>query len=200
MSPDGEAADELGASGWKRGMQAVFSLDGDALDRAFALLLLLFFAGLLASTPRYSPDSRLFPIVIGVPTLVLLVALVLAQTSDRFAALFSGFASSDLFDLEDRFTERMGENPGDREPLWIRRQRLLAMALWMGLMFGLVLLIGFIPATVVFLLVFYRVYAGVSWPRATGYTVTFTVAVVIVFDFIMGTTLYEGIFGIAMPF
>lgn len=178
----------------------LLAVEGDVLDRVFAVLLFCFFGGLLAATPRYSPDSRLFPIVIGVPTILLLSVLILAQTSDRVGSLVDGFASSDLFGLDERFSAGMGGSAGRDEPLAARRKRLAVMAGWMGLLFVLVVVVGFIPATIVFLVAFFRVYAGVGWPRTVGYTVVFTAMVVLVFDLVMGTRLYEGLLQIRLPF
>lgn len=181
-------------------LDRVLALEGDTLDRVFAILLFIFFGVLLAATPQYSPDSRLFPIVIGVPAISLLSVLILAQSSDRFGTLIGRYASSDLFGFDDRFAGEMVESNGEGERLDARRQRLVIIALWMCLLFVLVVAIGFIPATIVFLLAFYRVFADVGWPRTIGYTVVFTTIVVFVFDFVMGTRLYEGLLGIRLPF
>lgn len=197
----GAVAATLGSSDSARGrLDRVLTLEGDILDRVFAILLFLFFGVLLATTPQYSPDSRLFPIVIGVPTIILLSVLILAQFSERFGALVGRYASSDLFGLDDRFAGDLADANGEGEPLDARRKRLVILALWMCLLFALVVVIGFIPATVVFLLAFYRVFADVGWPRTIGYTVVFTAIVVFVFDFVMGTRLYEGLLGIRLPF
>lgn len=191
--PPGPAGDREGGR-----LGALLSIEGDALDRAFAVLLFLFFGVLLAATPRYSPDSRLFPIVIGVPSILLLAALILAQSSERVGALVSGFASSDVFGFDERFSGGTADG-GEEETLYDRRKRLVVIALWMVLLFVLVLVVGFIPATVAFLLGFYRLYADVGWPRTVGYTVVFTAMVILVFDVVMGTRLYTGLLGVGLP-
>lgn len=180
-------------------LHRLLSIEGETLDRAFAVLLFLFFGILLAATPRYSPDSRLFPTVIGVPSIILLAALIVVQSSERVGDTVGKFASSDVFGFDERFSDSTADQSED-DPLHARRKRLLVIGLWMVLMFVLVIIMGFIPATVVFLLGFYRLYADVGWPRTVGYTFVFTVMVILVFDVVMGTRLYQGILEVRLPF
>lgn len=179
----------------------ILTVGGERLGRLFAALLFLYFAVLLALTPRYDPDSRLFPLVIGVPTIVLIGALLLVQSSSRIAGLADRVSTSNPFELDEQLTDEGEGGPGEtaQYSLLERRKRLVVLSLWMVLLYGLIILIGFLPATFAFLLGFYRFYAGEGWLRALGYAVTVWVVIVLIFDVMMGTRFYEGILGISLP-
>lgn len=179
-------------------LNRALTINGEHFDRFFALVQFLFFGVLLAMTPQYGSDSRLFPLVIGVPTFLLFGVLLLTQFSSRFADLVGSLATSDMFGFEDQFGEQRAGEPAAETRL-ARRRRLAKISLWMLALFGLVFLVGFLPATVLFLVGFYRFYAECGWVRSIGYTVVFTVFVVLIFDVVMGTPFYQGVLGIEIP-
>lgn len=179
-------------------VERVLTINSEYFDRFFAAIQFLFFGVLLAMTPQYGPDSRLFPLVIGVPAFLLFGVLLLTQFSSRFADLIGSLATSDMFAFEEQFGEDR-DGWTEEDTLLARRKRLVKITLWMLALFGLVLLVGFLPATVVFLLGFYRLYAECGWSRSIGYTLVFTVLVILIFDVVMGTPFYQGILGIEIP-
>lgn len=84
--------------------------DTDAKRRlgfAFALVLLLLLAGFLAMTPDYPPRSRLFPLLVGIPTFLCLALVILAyvsDTADRIVLAFDAAffrTDTDLFESEE---------------------------------------------------------------------------------------------------
>lgn len=181
-------------------IERILTIESEYFDRIFAAMLFLFFGVLLAMTPQYGPDSRLFPLVIGIPSFLLFGVLLLIQFSSRFAELVGQFATSDLFAFEEQFAEDKERETKDTEDsLLARRKRLVKITLWMVALFALVLLVGFLPATVVFLLGFYRLYADCGWRRSIGYTIVFTVLVIVIFNVVMGTQFYQGVLDIEVP-
>lgn len=201
---DTELRPEIDREDRSAGSERILSIDSEHLDRLFAVLLFLFFGTLIAMTPQYSPDSRLFPLVIGIPSFVLFGALLLLQSSSRFADLVGRFEVSDMFEFEERFGDDSREgivrgSGGETDALLVRRKRLINITLWMVLLFGLIVLVGFLPATVLFLLGFYRLYTSIGWVRSVSYTVIFTALIVVIFGVVMGMRFYEGILGINIP-
>lgn len=183
-------------------VEYVLTLDAEHFDRLFAVTLLVYFAVLIAMSPQYAPDSRLFPLVIGVPTLFLLGVLLIIQSSSRVSEIVARNTVSDVVSVDEPDVgEDTAEPPsGSESSLLERRKRLVEISLWMLLLFGLVLLVGFLPAIFVYLLGFYRSYAGESWLRSLGYTVIIWVTIVLIFDVMMGTRFYEGVLEISLPF
>lgn len=201
-SAGNEEIDREGESESRVFREKILSIESESLDRSFTVLLLLFFGGLLSMVPRYSPDSRLFPLVIGVPTFVLLGVLLLAQSSPRFADAIGRFAASGVFDVEERFSAddtASADRPDEVETPTTRRTRLVVISLWMVLLFGLVLIVGFLPAIFLFMVAFYGSYTDLGWLRSVGYSTVFTVLIIVVFDVVMGTRFYEGVLGVSLP-
>lgn len=167
-------------------------------DRLFTGLLLVFFGVLIVLTPQYDPGTRLFPLVIGVPSLLLVGILLLALVSSRVSAVLSRFTAADMFGFEEQFSDETGDRSAE-DTLLARRKRLLSISLWMFFLFALVLLVGFLPATVVFLLGFYLLYTDCGWKRSTIYTIIFTLMIVAIFGVIMDMRFYSGVLGIDIP-
>lgn len=180
-------------------VERLLTVDPSVLDRLFAASLFLFFGVILAMTPQYRPDSQLFPLVIGVPTFVLIGVLLLVQSSDRVSAFVGRFSSGDVFEFDERFSNDTGSDRDDAETLTGRRTRLLAISGWMVLLLVLVVLVGFIPATVAFLLGFYLLNTDLGLVRSILYTAVCTVTIILIFGVVMGMRFYEGLLGLSLP-
>lgn len=187
----------------------VIDLGEEWYDRAFTLVLLAFFTALLVMTLDYGSQTRLVPLVIGVPTLGLILVLLALQLSSRLAAYSRRVSSSALFDMGDQMEEfgaesergtlaATPEEETETDPHDARIE-LLAVMTWVLVLFAAIVLVGFVVGTFAFLIAFYRVRAGQSWLRTGVYSVVVWVFTVVVFKVVLNTPLYSGIFGIEVP-
>ena len=179
---------------------ALLSVDHDRFDRLFALLLLAFIGVLLADTFQYSDDGQLFPLVIGVPTLLLLVGLLAVQLSSRLNEAASRYASSELFEV-DEVVDELEEDDTDAEQRTLQEERVdvILISLWTLALFGVVLLIGFLPGTLVFLLGYYRLQADQSWIRTVAFSLAMWLFVIVIFEVVLNTPFYTGVLGVELP-
>lgn len=177
------------------------NVDHVQFDRLFALVLLAFVGGLLAVTSQYSDTGQLFPLVIGVPTFLMLVGLLAMQMSSRVEALASRYASSDLFDIEvmDEIEGEPSTGGGTERSLEAERLAVLEISLWTLAFFGVVVLIGFLPGTLVFLIAYYRLQADQSIPRTLLYSLLMWLFVIVIFEIVLGTPFYTGVLGVEVP-
>ncbi len=183
-------------------VDTVFSIDHEQFDRAFALLLLAFIGVLLADTSNYSDSGQLFPLVIGVPTALLLVLLLITQVSPRVRQFASKYAGADLFEVDDvmdEFEEDATSGISEERSLQSERLDVLVICLWTLAFFGTIVLIGFLPGTLVFLLAYYRIQADQSIPRTLLFSLLMWAFVILIFDVVLNTPFYTGVFGIELP-
>lgn len=177
-------------------------LDHDHFDRVFTLFLLLVIGTMLALTPGYRDDSQLFPLVIGVPTFVLLGFLLAVQLSPRLRTIVSGYASSDLFDLDEVVSD-IDDTPGVggmvRRTLAEERRAVLIISIWTLGLFGIVYLVGFLPGTLIFMLAFYRIQADQPWIKVVLYSLVMWAFVLVIFEIVLNTPFYTGVFDVELP-
>lgn len=178
-------------------LERILSVDTSYLDTLFAIGMLVFFAVLLAYTPRYAADSQLFPLVIGIPAVVMLGGLLLVQFSSRLQKVIDNFATTNPFELEE--LEQL-DTEGSTESISIieRRKKVMTISTWTIVLFLFVELVGFLIAIFVFLLGFYRYQAREGWIRSLGYTIIIWAMIYIIFEVVMNTTLYRGLFDVGL--
>lgn len=182
-------------------LDAVLSVNHKQFDRIFALLFLAFIGVLLVDTSQYSTTGQLFPLVIGVPTFLLLVFLLVTLVSPRANRLASKYAGAELFEVDevvDEFEEAAGGKTEERTQQE-ERFDVLVICLWTLAFFGVILLIGFLPGTLVFLLAYYRIQADQSVPRTILYSLLMWAFVIVIFVFVLNTPFYTGVFGVELP-
>lgn len=181
---------------------AVLDVDHVHFDRAFTVLLVLFIGTLLASTPQYRDESQLFPLVIGIPTFLLLVFLLAVQVSPRLNQTIDRYATSDLFDLDDVVSDMDRSVAGGgatQRSLPEERESVASISLWTLALFGIILLVGFLPGTLIFLLTFYRFHAGQNPVRTLIYSGVMWAFIVVIFEIVLNTPFYTGVLGVELP-
>lgn len=206
MSAEGASTTERLKAAGLAALAPLVEIDGTRLDRLFTLVLVLATGWLVVRTltADWGSQTQLTPLVVGVPTLVLLLALLTVQTSSRAAAFASRFAAGDVLGVEDQVREmqtrteestegQTGGEPGGRESV-------LVMCFWVLLLFGLVLVVGFTLGIPAYLLAYYRLRADLSWPRALGLTVLIWVFIVVIFITVLNSPLYPGLLGLELPY
>lgn len=137
-------------SGSRRYVDRTFEVLVDVDDRLWPGIFFggvgLYTLAVVFKSLGYSPDARLFPLVIGVPFLGLVVLqLALLLFEDRL-----DLESATIFDLEDRFDVVSTE---DVEPA-IRYRREFGMFVWLAGVTVLLWAVGFLPTLAAFLFSF----------------------------------------------
>lgn len=186
-------------------LEPVLRIRGSRLDLAFTLLLLGFTALVVGMTFQYNEQTQLAPLVVGVPTLLMLLGLLTVQVSTRAARMVDGLTTSDVLGVEEQVkgVKSESEETASVETsgrAYQSRLDALTVSGWVLLLFVLLLLIGFIAGIPVYLLLVYRVRADLSWVRAVGYTTAIWVFIVIIFVYVLNTPLYPGILEVTLPF
>lgn len=186
-------------------LEPVLRIRGSRLDLGFTLLLLGFTALVVGMTFQYNEQTQLAPLVVGVPTLLMLLGLLTVQVSTRAARMVDGLTTSDVLGVEEQVEGVKSESEETASVktsgrAYQSRLDALTVSAWVLLLFVLLLLIGFIAGIPVYLLLVYRVRADLSWVRAVGYTTAIWVFIVIIFLYVLNTPLYPGILEVTLPF
>jgi len=127
--------------------------------------ILIVFVGLLLYTGfKYPKEVRIVPFIVGMPTLILLLVLIVGEF---YPGLLRGveFAIEGLFGGKSQTCDTKkinGEFTGWRPTLTI-------MA-WIILYYGFTFLLGFILVSPIFIALFLIVKAEIKWPAALFYT------------------------------
>lgn len=184
-------------------VERLLAVDRRRIDAAFTLVLLAFVGTLLVQTSGYGPQTRLVPLVIGVPVFAMLAVLLATQASARFAAVAGRYAAGSLFeDFSDRAEEfDLGDAGAEAgaDASADARMELLAVLAWVAVLFALVVVVGFLVGAFAYLVAFYRLRARQGWVRAVGYSVLVWLFAVVVFKAVLDTPLYEGLLGVEVP-
>lgn len=188
-------------------LEPLLRIDGQNYNRAFTvgLLLTVLWVIVRTLTSQWGEQTRLMPLVVGVPTLVMLVALLVIQVSPRAAALADRLAADDVLGMEDRVEEMQSKTTESMGAQTVAEQfdakmDVLSMYFWVLLLFGLVLVIGFTVGIPVYLLTYYRLRAELSWPRTVGFTLLVWAFIVVIFIYVLKAPLYPGLLGVHLPF
>jgi hypothetical protein len=160
----------------------------DILERLFLSIFIIFILFLLVTIVQYDWMTRTFPLVIGIPTLVLLLVLVAIQTSERL----STFAQRFQFSISPDEMESLDEEDGSRRD---RRKKAAVFTIWLVYVNSVVYLFGFYIATILFLVPFYRIHTEFSWAKTASITVAMIIALNVAFERAAGIFLYQGIIG-----
>lgn len=170
---------------YRRPFEALSEVDGRYQAAAFFLGLGAYVLMQVVTALGYRPDVRLFPLVIGIPLLVLIAAkVVFLLAGDRL-----GFDVVDLFeDVTQMEFEEMQEVPTD-----VRYGREFAMVVWTAVLLVLIWLLGILPAIAVFIFTFIYFYQR-DVARALGATLLAYAFVYVLFIEILGAVLYQGQF------
>lgn len=147
----------------------------------FTLLLLAFMLIIIFMSLGYDRETRLMPLLIGIPTFLLIVLQVLFQ----FYPNLQRFFEIDLFSPSgsDKGKKRSEEDKG----------RLLFPVALVFSYFILLLLAGFLVATPIYLLAFFRLQGKLSWTKCIFAAGIAWLILYLVFSVGMQFILFEGI-------
>ena len=148
----------------------------------FTLLLLVFTLIIIFMSLDYDRETRLMPLLIGIPTFLLIVLQILFQFYPNLQRLFEIdiFSPAGTAKEEKRLREKKG--------------RLLFPVLLVFSYFILLLLLGFLVATPIYLLVFFRWQGKLSWLKCIAAAGLVWLLLYLVFSVGMKFILFEGLF------
>jgi Na+/proline symporter len=155
------------------------------LAMAFFGALVVYTLALVTQAVGYSDAARLFPLIVGVPLVVMLVVnLLLLAVGDRVDLQLVGF-----FDAVGDIDAVSAESAVDEAE---RYRREFSMVVWVGALIGLTWLIGNLAAVAVFVATFVYVHER-DLRRAllvSGFTFGF---IYLLFVVILDANLYRGV-------
>lgn len=186
-------------------LEPVLQIDSDRLDLSFTVVLVLFTALIVGLTLQYNQQTQLAPLVVGIPTLLLLLGLLIVQSSSSAAELVGGLTTSDVLGVEEqvegvKLESEETASVETTERSYQSRLDALAVAGWVLVLFALILTIGFTVGIPVYLLLIYRLRAGLSWAETIGYTAAIWAFIVVIFLYILNAPLYPGVLEVTLPF
>ena len=169
----------------ERAFRKISGVNGRYWAALFFGLIFLYVALLVVEAQGYSSDPRLFPLVVGVPLLLLIVGqIVLLVFGEQL-----GIESVDLFESIQQLEGADEET--EMDPLE-RSRREFEMIVWSLLSFGVIWLFGHLVALVVFVFGFIYVYER-SLKRALLATAVTFGFVYLLFVYILGASLWSGV-------
>jgi hypothetical protein len=169
----------------------VADVPGHRFDQAFMLLLLGIIGWQLYASQSFSADGRLFSVVIGSVTFLLILLLLLAQASTTVKELLER-VGGDVMTMGSEVGEMVGG--ADDIDSQTARTRVLRISVWIGFATLLVWLIGFIPMILLFMFVFYLFETDIGPARSAGYAIVIWLVILLVFVELLNTRFYSGIF------
>lgn len=135
------------------------------------LVMLAILGGMVFMAAGYPPEARLLPLVIGVPAVVMTLVQLGVELRKSVRPPTAG-----------------GEAAADGR---VRREA--AMALYLGGLVGALLLVGFLIAAPLFVAAFLRFREHEGWPVVAGAAAATLAVLFVVFDVLLGLSLYQGI-------
>lgn len=181
-------------------LSRILQAESTRYDLIFTLFLLLVVGTFLALTPQYSSDGQLFPLVIGIPTFVLLLGLLALILSSRSRKFADKFTAGDLFGVDELGDiEESESNIEQTTNLIEQRKRVIAISTWILVLGLCVLLVGFLAGILVFMIAFYRIHAEETVSRTLLYSLLTWIVIIIVFVYALNVPFYTGVLDITIP-
>lgn len=178
---------------FERVVSPVADVPGRRFDQLFMLLLLTIIGWQLYVSQSFSADGRLFSVVIGTVTFLLILVLLLAQVSSTVEELLER-VGGDVMTMGGEVGEMVGG--GDDIDSQTARTRVLRISVWIAFGTLLVWLIGFIPMILLFMLVFYLFETDLGPARSVGYAAVIWLVILLVFVELLNTRFYSGVFDV----
>lgn len=178
-------------------VRRVLTVTPERLDILFTSALLLFMIALVVMSFDYRPNARIVPLVIAVPTTIILGVVLLMLLSERVYNVVNGDTESSLLGVDDeQFGGAEKDELDPEEALYRQRKRqVIAFGSVLSLLV-LVFLVGYLVAIPIFLIVLYRWWAEQSWLVTLVTTVIVWAFVYVVFYILLGARLFTGVFDI----
>jgi hypothetical protein len=165
------------------------------------LFMLVIFTGMVIIASRYPAGARFMPFVLGFPAIALCLLQLFLDARDRRAMTrTAGLSEVEKaeeqvsravghavhFDVGDILLPEQGLPPGEQ-----LRREFIVWGYFLGLILGIILF-GFHLSVPIFLVLFLRYRAEVSWRLTLGLTVGVCIFLFAVFEYVLHITLHTG--------
>jgi hypothetical protein len=167
------------------------------------LFMLVIFTGMVIIASRYPAGARFMPFVLGFPAIALcLLQLFLDARERRLANSPTAGTLSDIekaeaqvsraaghqihFDVGDILLPDQGLPPGEQT-----RREIIVWGYFLAFILGIILF-GFHFSVPVFLVLFLRYRADVSWRMTLGLTVSVCIFLFAIFEYVLRISLHTG--------
>jgi len=154
------------------------------------LLLLFFTVLIIIGAFHYDRSSRMLPLIVGIPTFLMLVYLVLGETI--FPRLISGF-NIDLLNIEKAGIIKPSGDDIAVTARWTKNKRYLFITGWLISFLILIILFGYNISTCVGVFLFVKIYGTKTWLRSVLVAISIWAFTYIVFQYAMGMEMFPGI-------
>ena len=155
-----------------------------------SLLILAFAMGIVLGAFQYDERSRMLPLIIGIPTLMMLLVLVLGETV--FPRVVSRF-DIDLLGVRRTETRQQPQGTSETRPTWTESQALVIIAGWLITFLILIVLLGYDIAIASSVLGFIRLYGKQSWLRSVLVAIGVWAFIFLVFRLFMDLHMFPGL-------
>lgn len=178
----------------------IITVPSEHRKAAFFGVLFSYTGALVLKSLEYSPDARLFPLLVGITLLgLILLKFVLMVSPEKYSAggggLFDKASAEIMSNEEDDINQLDNQNSVSPE---IRLQREFKMTMWIIGTLLLTWLIGFLNASVIFIFSFIYVHEG-KIVKAGGLTVILVGFIYFFFIEVLSIPLWEGILLSILP-
>jgi len=174
----------------------------EARDKAFKIntkyftyfsssIFLGFISYIIYNSFQYSSETRLVPLLIAIPTF-LLILLNFVNTHTNIYKYFSIWEMDSTTEIHSSEITDVSSNNNVNNDILTRRSRTLIICGWIILLFLLVAILGFHPTILIFMALFYRFEAGMSWKNSLVYTIVQWTAIVLIFNTLLDIEFYRG--------
>jgi len=163
----------------------------------FSILIAIFAFSIAIASLQFSGRAGLVPflvsVVVGALTIIAMISDAIPRLSKILTPGFFEVQSLDTVLGKDTTSKDQMQKTGEGRAV-------LQILLWCSGFFVLIYFIGFIPAIGVFALLIFRFYTKLGWLKALVGDAIITGFVVVVFHFIFGFELFQGVlFGAIVP-
>jgi sterol desaturase/sphingolipid hydroxylase (fatty acid hydroxylase superfamily) len=162
-----------------------------AQENLIAGAILCVFIGVIVMSLGYGPRARMIPLPLATFGIILIVIQIVWQNLRSTDEL-----QMDLLQVLTRQAENEGaasaktSDEAKRKSSWHREMIALGIV---AVLVGLILLLGPIPAVFLFTGAYFLLSRHYSWLKGLVYTITFTVAVYLLFVVALEVQLYHGV-------
>ena len=141
----------------------------------------------------YSAESRLFPFLVIIPTIVFLVLRFISIGNPELSKILE--PETGLLDIEkiQRFAKKK-----EKHELRENGRKELVMILWVVGLLLLTFLLGIMPAIALFVFLFVKFYGRKKIATSVAYTAVTWIFVYVIFVVVLQARLYGGILGISI--
>ncbi|MFC1873137.1 tripartite tricarboxylate transporter TctB family protein [Chloroflexota bacterium] len=155
----------------------------------FTVLLGVIVLGFVLFSFNYKAEPRFIPLLVGIPTLIMIILVLL---SERYPKLISLFNVS-LGDVESVLKRKPAQSETDLG------RKVLAILAWMAGFILLIFLVGFIIAVPIFVFLFLKIYTRAGWLTAVIISLIMVGLIYGGFEVLMRANMFEGLLFGAQP-